>query len=151
LQIGISDKQTRVSLDKWYGNVYVPRAGIRAGSNQARYLRGYRELEGWPPGWRLARGSTALQGTEERNRVRGLQASFAASYRRAADPQRASLVSPGDRRARAGILAALVAVAAAAMLALAGSASAAYIHPSENWGFGHDGTSSSEFSDESPG
>ena len=37
------------------------------------------------------------------------------------------------------------------MLAFAGSASASFIHPSENWGFGPDGTSSTEFSDESSG
>ena len=34
------------------------------------------------------------------------------------------------------------------MLAVAGPASAAYIHPSENWGFGKDGTSKTDFQEE---
>ena len=47
-------------------------------------------------------------------------------------------------RAFAGLLALIV----LALLAVAGPASAANIHPSENWGFGKDGTSKTDFQEE---
>jgi hypothetical protein len=94
--------------------------------------------------------------------VRRLQASSAASLLRVAFTQRASAISHRDRRApaaslgssaprrgRPGIVAVLVAMVLVAMLALAASASAAYVHPTENWGFGQDGTPITEFSNES--
>ena len=94
--------------------------------------------------------------------MRRLPAPSAASFLRVAVTQRASVISRRDRRApaasvcsgalapaRAGIFAVVGALLVVAMLALAGSASAAYVHPSENWGFGQDGTSLTEFSNES--
>jgi phosphodiesterase/alkaline phosphatase D-like protein len=44
-----------------------------------------------------------------------------------------------------GVLAALVALAAMAMLVAGGSAAAATLHPTENYGFGPDGTSATNF------
>jgi phosphodiesterase/alkaline phosphatase D-like protein len=53
---------------------------------------------------------------------------------------------------RAGFLrcavAGLLALIVLALLAVPGLASAAYIHPSENWGFGKDGTSKTDFQEE---
>jgi hypothetical protein len=49
---------------------------------------------------------------------------------------------------RAGCLSGALALVVLAMLAVAGTASAAYIHPSENWGFGTDGTSKTDFQEE---
>jgi phosphodiesterase/alkaline phosphatase D-like protein len=48
----------------------------------------------------------------------------------------------------AGSVAGLLVLIVLAMLAVAGPASAAYIHPSENWGFGKDGTSKTDFQEE---
>jgi hypothetical protein len=94
--------------------------------------------------------------------VRRLQASLAGSFLRAAIEQRPSLVPADDARTsaaalrssalaslRIGVLGALVALAAVAMFAVAGSASAATVHPVENYGFGPDGTSETNFNPDS--
>ena len=137
---GLLREATRVSLDKRYRNVYVPHARYLRRSESGAVATGCR-LRGCRVDAAEQGFTNRFTGKEERDRVRRLQASSAAPFFRVATAQ----------AARARVIAALVALAAAAMLALAGPASAAYIHPSESWGFGQDGTSSSEFTNESQG